>query len=444
MELTQKLEANYLGLKQLELSGKSGSYQARKLLFKDKVGKVPANECTSFLKDFLDQFNDGHLFVFERPQYPPAELASFKSKVMESRAALNKLKAQLETQLAKNKPAGKDRLIGNWSDGNSVFTILKEKGEYTAYTISSKDSLAVIGGVKAHFKKKQKGFDGMIYSAAYRPRYVTGNIYKDGTLFAMDGGSYWGKVESTFTREIDMINKENVMLPTITKLDDKCTLFSIPSFSIDAKEFNKILEANYDLLINTTNLIFDIRGNTGGNAIYLSFLDAYATKDLDASQGLVLASEDTKRYFEAQAKYAKDIFEPVADRISKSPGQIVDGPQYPAMRIVPLQTKIQKVAILTDKGCMSAAESFILHSKNVSNKVITFGSPTQGVIDYTSVNTVKLNSSGIQTIYFGYPTSSLHKLIPANGYNRTGIIPDVPIKDSEKDKVKFIVEYLMH
>jgi hypothetical protein len=120
----------------------------------------------------------------------------------------------------------------------------------------------------------------------------------------------------------------------------------------------------------------------------------------------------------------------------------VDGPLYPAKSIVPLKTKIQKVAILTDKGCMSAAESFILHSKNVSSKVITFGSPTGGVIDYTSVNTVKLNSSGMQTIYFGYPTSSWHKQIPANGYNRTGIIPDVPVKDSEKDKISFIVNYL--
>jgi hypothetical protein len=441
-ELTQKLEADYLGLKQAELSGKSGSYQAKKLAFKVKAGKVPANECISFLQDFLNQFKDGHLFVFERPQYPPAELASYKNKVRESRIEPAKLSALLETQMATNNPAGKDGLIGNWSDGSSVFAILKEKDAYKAYIISSKDTAAVIGGVKAQFKKRKNGFDGMIYPASYRPRHITGNLYKEATLFAMDGGIYWGKVESAFAREISMINKESVMLPTITKLDDKNTLFSIPSFNIEANQFNKILEDNYGLLLNTTNLIIDIRGNTGGNAIYLSFLDGYATKGLDASQGLVLASEDTKRYYEAQAKYAKDIFEPVVDRISKNPGQIVDGPLYPAKSIVPLKTKIQKVAILTDKGCMSAAESFILHSKNVSSKVITFGSPTGGVIDYTSVNTVKLNSSGMQTIYFGYPTSSWHKQIPANGYNRTGIIPDVPVKDSEKDKISFIVNYL--
>lgn len=444
LELTKKLEANYLGLKQLEISGEGGNYQERKLVYNAKAGNIPSTECTSFLQEFLNQFKDGHLFVFERPQYPPNDLTSFKSKVISNRIEINELMTQLETQKATTNLVGIDGLIGRWSDGNSVFTILKEKDEYKAYVISSKDTSSVIGGLKAHFRKNRNGFDGMLYAASYRPRYVTGNIYKEGTLIAMDGGTYWGEIESSFAREIGMINKENVLLPVITKLDDKNTLFSIPSFNIEGKQFNKILEDNYDLLINTTNLIFDIRGNTGGNAIYLSFLDAYATKDLDASQGLVLASEDTKLYFEAQAKFAKDIFGPVVDRISKNPGQIVDGPQYPAKRMKPLKTKIQRVAILTDNGCMSAAESFILHSKNVNNKVITFGSPTGGVIDYTSVNTIKLNSSGIQTIYFGYPTSSLHKLIPANGYNRTGIMPDIPIKESEKDKVKFIVEYLAH
>lgn len=47
--------------------------------------------------------------------------------------------------------------------------------------------------------------------------------------------------------------------------------------------------------------------------------------------------------------------------------------------------------------------------------------------------------------YIGYPTSTLTKNIDKNGFNKTGIIPDVPIKDKVKDKVKdkikFIVNY---
>lgn len=89
---------------------------------------------------------------------------------------------------------------------------------------------------------------------------------------------------------------------------------------------------------------------------------------------------------------------------------------------------------------MSAAESFIIHSKGSSNKFKTFGSPTGGVIDYTSINTLKLNS-GNQNIYFGYPTSTYYKEIPKNGFNKTGIIPDVFIKENVKDKIEFIINY---
>ena len=101
-----------------------------------------------------------------------------------------------------------------------------------------------------------------------------------------------------------------------------------------------------------------------------------------------------------------------------------------------INSKIQHVAILTDEACISAAESFILEAKSSSDKVKTFGSPTGGVIDYTSVSSVVLEGSGKQHIIFGFPTSTLHKDIPLNGYNETGIVPDVYINNQVQDKIK--------
>ena len=195
-------------------------------------------------------------------------------------------------------------------------------------------------------------------------------------------------------------------------------------------------------MLNSTNLIIDIRGNTGGNAVYFTFLPLYANQMLKGGQGHVLASEVTQKYFERFAKRSK-MYRGVVQRIKAKMGSIVDGPQYPDRKYkASKRSKIKNVAILTDNGCMSAAESFILHSKGASNKVTTFGSATAGVIDYTSVTIVKIEHSSEQKIYFGFPTSSLHKQIPQNGYNKTGIVPEVPIKSGEKDKIKFIIEYL--
>ncbi|MDZ7647192.1 MAG: S41 family peptidase [Cytophagales bacterium] len=336
---------------------------------------------------------------------------------------------------------GLDGIIGMWTDGQSEIAIIKDEGFYKAYMIRSTLKSIEPGELKAKFQASEKGIEGIFYSYKYAHKYVAGDLYKEQTLLVLTGGMYWAKLGSSAEREVNMINKENTMFPVVQKLDEQNTLLSIPSFLIDANQFNKVLFDNIEMLTNTINLIIDIRGNIGGNSIYFDLISAYATNPLRGSQGLVLASEDTRKYFESLMKYDEKIYQPLVSRIEDNIGEIVEGPAYPEKIFNPFPSKIQKVAILTDEGCASAAESFILQSKGASTKVTTFGSPTAGIIDYTSVNMVKLES-GSQNILFGYPTSTYHKDIPLKGYNQTGIVPDVPIADKEKDKVQFIVDWL--
>ena len=149
----------------------------------------------------------------------------------------------------------------------------------------------------------------------------------------------------------------------------------------------------------------------------------------------MLASPDTLAYFRNQNAR---IYARVASNIENHMGAIVDGPAYPEKKLKPARNKIERVAILADGGCMSAAESFILHARALSSRVKTFGSPTAGVIDYTSVNALKL-PSGTRNIYFGYPTSTYNKQVPDKGYNDTGIVPDIPIDPEVEDKVAFVL-----
>lgn len=439
-DLVKKLEENYIGLAQLTELKQDKDYQQRKSTYKQKAVSINSDDCTQFLQDFLSYFKDGHLFVFENPKYSENEKDIIKKRIKDNVISTNTILRTLKYEKNTVEKNGLDGIIGKWTDGKSEFAIIKDGGYYKAYVLNSKLETVVPGELKAKFKSTGNGFEGTYYSYDYSPRYVEGNIYKEATLLVFTGANYWGKVGDNCKRELSMINKEEVRLPVIQKLDDKNTLFSIPSFLADYKKFNKVIFDNIELLKNTTNLIIDIRGNVGGNAIYFSFLDAYATNPMNSSQGQVLASEQTKIYFERLAKNSPEIYKPLLERITANMGKIVDGPKYPIRKFKPFETSIKNVAILTDNGCMSAAESFILHSKRASTKVTTFGKPTKGVIDYTSVNTIKLNS-GDQNIYFGYPTSTLNKNILKEGYNKTGIIPDVSIKDKVKDKIKFIIKY---
>lgn len=426
----KEVSKNYLQLKQMQLAGKAKPYDDRVVAYRQKAKNVSPAQCTAFLQDFLSYFQDGHLFVFEYPKYTEQELAANKKRIVAQKKTTEQLSQMVQQQ------QGKHLLVGYWSDGKSVLAIIQEAGQYKAYIFKNKEDTSKEGEIIAKIQLNKHHITATYNTYKYAPRHIWGGIYKVGTLVSLSGGITWAKLNNA--QDANIQPKK----PTIKKLDDQNTLFTIPSFSVDYNIFKQLVKANRKLLLNSTNLIIDIRGNTGGNAVYFTFLPMYANQTLKGSQGLVLASKVTQKYFGRFAKRSK-IYKGVVKRIDENMGNIVDGPQYPDRKYkANRRSKIKNVAILTDNGCMSAAESFILHSKRASNKVTTFGSPTGGVIDYTSVTVVKIKSSGDQKMYFGFPTSSLHKQIPQNGYNKTGIVPDVAIKPSAKDKIQFIMKYL--
>lgn len=443
-ELTQKIEENYIVLAQLRLDGNDEAYDKRTEDFKRKAANTASRGCTEILSEFLYYFDDGHLFVTESPNYTAEELTNFKADRKNNKSSLKGILSTLEYEKNMAEKNGLDGIIGKWSDGVSELAIIKDEGYYRAYILKSVNENTHTGELKAEFEPipYSNGFQGVYYSYDnYASKYVRGDIYKEASLLSIFGTSVWGKIGDE-SREIEMINHKDIKQPRIEKLDDYTTLFSIPSFSYDYNKFISILLENQTILKNTTNLIFDIRGNTGGNAIYLAFMDAYADRVLPSNQGKILASGATLKYFEGLSKNNPEVYDNVVERIKANMGKIIDGPKYPEKKFKPYETKIKNVAILTDRAVASAAESFILHSKLASSKVKVFGSPTQGMIDYTSVNALKLKTSGDQNILFGYPTSTYHKeVIPKNGYNKTGIIPDVIIRESVKDKVKFVMRY---
>lgn len=434
-QLVEKVEANYIGLKHFQAQGKGPEYEQRKSEFASKAKAVEALNCTEFLQEFVDYFEDGHLSVLDRPQFDEEQIDSIVSKIRSEKIEVSKLDQLLQS-------ASKDPFVGKYRDGVSELAIIKENEIYKAYVLNSKDNKTIPGELKASFKKMPEGIRGLYYTYDHVPWFMKGGLYKEGTLLRM-GSEVWIKIDSEFKRELGMVNFDGgTHWPTIQKIDDENVLFSIPKFSVDIKVWNELVKKNQEILLNAKNLIFDIRGNRGGNAIYFSIFNLFADREMPGGQGYVLASEDMLGYFERNMQYSKKIFGPVVEAIKENMGEIVDGPIYPKRNYRrKKKSKVENVAILTDEACMSAAESFILHTKQASSLVKTFGSPTDGVIDYTSVGSVLLKSSGKQRIILAFPTSTLHKDIPENGFNQTGMIPDVPIDEQVSDKVAFIMEY---
>ncbi len=427
-KMIEKLEANYIGyhLTKIEIESE---YQIRKSEFKALANQTEPQNCTKLLQTFLSFFEDGHLFVSEYPKFSEEDLKKTKSEIKENIFDVSTIAGFSESPIE-----------GYWTDGTSKFAVVKNTNtkihfEYAAIIVEAPD-VSKIGEIKFAVNSSKNTWEGTYYTNSYASRYVKVKPYKDNTLLSIWGGIVWGRLQS---KEAQMFDPNAT---TFQKIDEKSAVLTIPSFLIEAKDFNKILLDNIEQLISIENLIIDIRGNTGGNGIYFGLLTAYYEKPAQHVRGFALSSEDNIAYFEKLVSNSKnDPYVSVVKAMKEAQEKIVQGPDFGPLELKPEKTNIKKVVILTDRSNMSAAETFVLYSKAVSSKVITMGDNTGGVVDYNNVNLVKLNCEKYG-IYFGYPTYTLHDKVVTQGYNKTGIPPDVKIDNAIQDKIAFIVKYL--
>jgi C-terminal processing protease CtpA/Prc len=102
-----------------------------------------------------------------------------------------------------------------------------------------------------------------------------------------------------------------------------------------------------------------------------------------------------------------------------------------------------RVAILIDGRCASTTEQFLLEARQ-SKKVILFGQPSDGCLDYANVCFLMLPSG---KFFLTMPTSRSRRL-PKNPVDNIGIAPDVLIPDltrpqtSGDSAVNFVQDYL--
>jgi len=436
--LVQKIDSNYIGLRYMD-SFEIEEYEQHKAEYQKKLKNLQGSDCTELLTEFIDWFNDGHLFVLERPDYSESEKESIYNFTSTFQKTDDELKEIMQS-------VSSDPIEGSWTDGNYLFYIVKEGGTLNAYTLTASDSLKK-GTLVLRLVNQENKYSGTYFGYTNRPRYVTAKSYRNGDYLSIFGGIKWNRVDDDLEKLIERSDAiKDPKAARIYSLNDETVIFEIPSFSVDYVLFRDEILNNEQLLRDAKTLIIDVRGNTGGNAIYGMFTPLYQDKDLSENQGKVLACNDNLDYFEQLAARTPDVYSSVVERIEGSLGSLVDGPMYPRRPYVPEESNIEHVAILSDGACASACESFLLTSKLISNRVSHFAKePTYGMIDYTSVNMVSLNS-GNQNIYFGYPTGKLSDswYLPGyeDGYNESGILPDIQIDRNVGDQIAFIVKYL--
>ncbi|MFZ1683018.1 MAG: S41 family peptidase, partial [Candidatus Zixiibacteriota bacterium] len=387
--LTQSLEQNYIGYA-LQKESLQKSFDVRVDEFRARLKDTSVLACVSNLQDFLTFFHDGHLFVSQRPKYSEAD----NNRIKPSLIQLMYDPARVKSEVSQNRTWGTD-LVGIWTDGTTRYAIIKNDKpewpyEYAAVCIQSPKPEKV-GELKIGVNLVKGKYVGVYFSNDYSPRYTELALAKDTTLLGIWGGLLWGKVQC---------HRDSIMtaplydptLPTVARFDSTTVLLTIPTFLVDKKVLDSVLMANAEILTTSRYLIIDIRGNSGGNGIYYDLMSLYANRPLTSEIGLALASTDNLAYFTRFARdVANDPYQPVVADMKANMGKIVKGPRFSTADLPKIPSQIQKVAILTDASNVSAAETFILHSKLASDKVVTIGSNTGGVVDYNNINMVRVS-----------------------------------------------------
>jgi hypothetical protein len=427
-KMIENLESNYIAY-HLTKGTIEKEYEVRKIQFKTLANQTEPQQCAKLLQSFLSFFKDGHLFVSEFTKFSEEDLNNNKSFIKGNLVNSENIFVSSQSPVE-----------GYWTDGTSKFAIIKNTNskisfDYVAVITESQD-VSKIGEIKFQVNFTDGLWEGTYYTNNYASRYVRVTPYKDNTILSVWGGITWGKLLSKDTRVF------NPTAPTFQKIDEKNAVLTIPSFLIEVKDFDKVLLDNQNEIGSTENLIIDIRGNTGGNGIYFNLMSIYYEKPFQHKRGFALSSEDNVSYFEKYSTKRKD--DPYASMIEsmkEKKGEIVVGPDFGLLELKPTESNVKKVVILTDRGDMSAAETYVIYSKGVSSKVITMGDNTGGVVDYNNINMIKIGCEKYG-VNFGYPTYTLHDKVVEQGYNKTGIAPDIKIDNAVKDKISFVLEYL--
>ncbi|MCM1138771.1 MAG: S41 family peptidase [Muribaculum sp.] len=197
-----------------------------------------------------------------------------------------------------------------------------------------------------------------------------------------------------------------------------------------------------------SNLIIDLRGNSGGDErLWHPLLAVIYEHNGTVKSVEFKKSDDNVAFLKAIAEEfpeAQMILDKIADNPTWTYIPLTDTDDY-QIEVLPYSGhKPEHVAFVIDGNVASAAEGFLLQAKAVSDNVIIYGRDnTSGTVDCASVrDNSTLPNSGIS---ISIPTTRTCGL-PQTGIDRTGIAPDrtitinypTSLTDNIDEWVKFI------
>lgn len=422
------VEQNYALFKIKVNRHTQSSYDAFNRMYMEKAKAIKkAAGCQTLLNEWTAYFKDKHLWV---------TVAVQDEKITYSQQRLD---LSFHRKRWKDPKIAKDPVEGLWEMEGYRAAIIpdpKHFGQFQAIIVSADNDTFKPGMLKMQLTKKDGFYDTHFYRRDSTMVNAAIRFTAKHTMLD-DQDLHWRRLEPVNGREqvpsLEELAKIDRYRPSLKWLNESSAIFTLPSCSPRyAPVVDSLIQANKAQLDKSLNFIVDVRGNGGGSdRTYRALLPYILTKAIEQPKiGYYLSEENVKMFREL------GILQKLAPADTAKRGVWATIQQTSSVSAAYYASSPLHVAILMDNKTASSGETFVLKSKG-SERVTTFGSPTAGCIDGYNGNVVELNGASLR-----YPTSIRTLNLPQEAIDPFGILPDIPIADSEKDPVHFVITYL--
>ena len=418
--LERKMLLDYAGYT-LELRGdRLRAFAAMKAAAQSRADTTTGDGCYAVLRNFVDWFDDPHLFVYESARIDSQETRRRAAAVERRNVSETTARAYFQ-----RRGAALDPIEGIWYDRGLRVAVVPDtargRNAFVAVQLSSDTSIWNPGAVRAHITRRvANSYDVLLSERDYGLVHRRAAIYRHVLLRLSPG--IWGKefpVPAVDNGTIDPIDPHRPVLYR----RNSTLVFAIPSHDGFRSVIDSLVNANHDLLAHADRMIVDLRGNEGGGSGMTNSLEPFISSreekpnPFPTDGAFMLASDD-------QIAYARRGFGPettafarsLVDRLRAHPGELVPL-RDPALPEPAQQSRDwvgtsgpRVVGVLIDRGTVSASEVLVLTALR-SQRATVFGEPTAGALDYQTASIVPL-SPREKRWYLGYGTITRSRDLP--------------------------------
>ncbi len=455
--LVTTVKENYIGYRDKV----TPAHQERLDYFTDSLRteaqKVGMGNCMPILWSYTYFFRDVHLQALLRRTSTNQD---FIRNTFAGEEKIDWSTQQLEQYFNNSKP--KDWIEGIWEARNPTYTIAiirqpSKTRDFAGFILQADSLFWMPGQIKIEIKKTGDVYKALNYSRDHIPFPDTLAVDRTGAIPNFEIAAHIGQqvfykrypTQKQDRKKVSSLASSSlpayVGQPHFQLLDPETALLTLPTFAYSMKRTtDSIVEANRKTILATKNLIIDIRNNTGGTVLsYWKILPFLYTDPITYSGETIWATptniEAYKDYASSNPYRPEEITKQllaIYTSLTQHPGELVTVPigTFRQDTIYPYPVN---VAVLMNDGSVSAAELFALDVQQ-SKKVILFGQPTKGGVDYLDANTIPLLCPNYSLVY----PLSRHPRMSETPLPAPRLQPHVLIPPNTPDWIAFVRAYL--